>query len=79
MKSGLQTFKGDQNQANVAQGEEGLLPVRGQDIAEGHAVDEAYDDVADQRSADELVGEPFCNGQKEKEGDEGQDADNCEG
>lgn len=47
-KSGHHTFKDNQNQANVAQGEKCLLPVRGQDVAQRHAVDEAHDDVANQ-------------------------------
>jgi hypothetical protein len=41
------TLEDDQDQANVSQGKKGRLPVKAQDIGNGHAVDEADDDVPD--------------------------------
>jgi hypothetical protein len=71
------TFKDDQDQANVPQRKERLLPFERQDVADGHAVDEADNDVSDEGRADDLVGQPFCDGQKEKERDECQDANDA--
>jgi hypothetical protein len=54
------------------------LPVSRQDVGKRYAVDEANDDVPNQRGTKDLVGEPLCNGEKEEEGYERQDADDCD-
>ena len=53
-----QTFKYDQYYANIAQGKKCLLPVTGEDGAQGNTVDEPDDDMAAQRGTYDLASKP---------------------
>ena len=68
-------FKDDEDEADVSEREEGLLPADGQDVGNRHAVNQADDDLADEAGAEHLVGEPFRDAQEQEEGDEREDAD----
>jgi hypothetical protein len=65
------TFKDDEDEADVAQGEEGLLPLESQNVADGNAVDETNNDLSDEPGPKNLVRCPFCDGKKKEERDQG--------
>lgn len=64
---GSRAFKDNQDETDVTQVNESRLPVVRQDVPDGHAVDEADDDLAYQAGFDELGGDPFCHGEEEEE------------
>ncbi len=67
----VDTLKNDQNQSNIPQRQKRLLPVNPKNVAQRHAVDEPDDDLPDEPCADGLVGEPFCDGEEDEEGEDG--------
>lgn len=71
------TFEYDQNQANIAQGEEGLLPIRLQNIGQRFPIYYTNRNVTDDSGADDLGRRPFSQGEDEEEGDDDQDFHNC--
>lgn len=50
---GQAAFEDDEDQAHVADGQEGLLPVVLQDVGEWRAIDDPYGDGADDTGADD--------------------------
>jgi len=72
---GETALKDDQNQANVAQRQERILPLQREDVGDGHAVDQADDNLANQPGAEDLVREPFGDAEQDEEGDQRQYAD----
>lgn len=68
-------FKDDEDEPNVSEREEGLLPANGQDVRNRHAVNQAHDDLAYEAGAEHLVGDPFRDAQERKEGNQREDAD----
>lgn len=51
----VHTFKDDKNEADIAQRQECLLPFQGQDVADGHSIDETNNDLSDESGAKNLV------------------------
>ena len=76
---GGSTFEYDEDQAHVAEIYEGLLPVQRQDVRDGHAVDEADDDLADEAGLDDLGSSPLGDTEDEEEGYDDQDGDDFRG
>lgn len=67
------TFKDNEDQSQVSQVHEHVLPLDGQDVGDGDAVDEADDDLADEAGLDDGAGQPVGDGEEEEEGDEGEE------
>lgn len=72
---GKAALKDNENQADVAEGEEGFLPFQSEYVGDWDAVDQADDDLSNQSGAEDLVGQPFGDGKKDEEGDQSQYAD----
>ena len=69
------TFKDNEDQPHIAEVHKCLLPVQRQDVPDGHAVDEADDDLANEPGLDNFGGDPFCDAEEEEEGYDGQEGD----
>lgn len=72
------TFKDDEDQTNIAQRQEGLLPVHLQDIGQRDTVYDANRDVANDPGLDDFSGYPFCQGKEEEERDDNEDFHDCD-
>lgn len=72
---GEAALEDDQDQSNVAEREKCLLPFQGQDVRDGDAVDQADRYLTDQPGAEDLIGQPSRDGQRDEEGDQSQHAD----
>lgn len=71
------TFKDDEDEADVAQSEKGVLPLESQNIPDGNSVDETNNNLADEPGPKNVVRCPFCDGKKKEKRDQRQDADDC--
>lgn len=71
------TFKDDENEADVAQSEKGVLPLESQNIPDGNSVEETNNNLADEPGPKNIVRCPFCDGKKKEKRDQRQDADDC--
>lgn len=67
---GEATLEDDEDQADVAEAEKGLLPLDGHDVAQRDAVDQADQHLADQAGLEDLIGDPFGQCEEEEEGDD---------
>ena len=61
------TFKDDQDEPDISQGQECLLPCMFEDIGQGNTVDDADGDLPDDARVDDLRGEPFRQREEEEE------------
>lgn len=71
----VQTFKHNEDEPEVAQRHERLLPLQREDVRDGHAVDKTNDDLAYEPGPEDDAGKPFRPGEDDKEGEERQEWD----
>jgi len=67
------TFEDDKNKANVAKLHERILPLNGHDISDRNAIDETDNDLADEPGLENLIREPFREGEKKEEGNKNEE------
>lgn len=74
---GQSSLEDDEDEADVTQAHKGLLPLDGHDVTQRYAVDETDQHLTDEACLEDLVGDPFCECEKEEEGDDDQKLGDC--